>query len=118
MVIGYPPVHHVVMATSPPGAEPWTLEHRGPFLVGRCVTCGYAGPARRAHYSVEMDMQAHEVLCPAARTTVPAAVEPSAADLATVDRAAADRPEDPPAHAGAAGRADDVQEGEPEPLGS
>jgi hypothetical protein len=31
--------------------------------VGHCVTCDWTSPARRARYSVEADMAAHEVLC-------------------------------------------------------
>ena len=31
--------------------------------MGQCATCDWTSPARRARYSVEADMAAHEVLC-------------------------------------------------------
>ena len=53
----------------PPDAEaaaPWSVVVRGSFLVGLCGTCAWTSPARRARYSVEGDMRAHEVLCSSA----------------------------------------------------
>ncbi|GAA2160394.1 hypothetical protein FHX52_3076 [Humibacillus xanthopallidus] len=50
-------------------ADPWTVVVRGSFLVGLCGTCAWSSPARRARYSVEGDMRAHEVLC---RSAAPA----------------------------------------------
>jgi hypothetical protein len=50
----------------PPDAEaadPWSVTVRGSFFVGSCGTCAWTGPARRARFSVEADMRAHEVLC-------------------------------------------------------
>jgi hypothetical protein len=55
----------------PPDAEaaaPWSVTVRGSFFVGRCDTCAWTGPARRARFSVEADMTAHEVLCRSAAT--------------------------------------------------
>ncbi|TQM61789.1 hypothetical protein [Humibacillus xanthopallidus] len=55
----------------PPDAEaadPWSVTVRGSFFVGRCGTCAWTGPARRARFSVAADMTAHEVLCRSAAT--------------------------------------------------
>ncbi len=49
---------------------PWDVVRNGSFLVGRCGACGFSGPARRADYSVETDMRAHEVLCGSSREAV------------------------------------------------
>ena len=66
----------------PPDAEaadPWSVVVRGSFLVGLCGTCAWTSPARRARYSVEGDMRAHEVLCSsAAAAEVPIAAAAAA----------------------------------------
>ena len=41
----------------------WTLADRGSFVVGTCGGCGYTSPARRARFTAESDMLAHELLC-------------------------------------------------------
>ncbi|MDC5697285.1 hypothetical protein OO014_08455 [Intrasporangium calvum] len=44
-------------------AASWTPFERGRFMFGRCDICGFETPARRASYSVGVDMQAHALLC-------------------------------------------------------
>lgn len=46
----------------------WTVAEHGAFLVGQCPVCGFQSAARRARYSVESDMRAHEILCHARQT--------------------------------------------------
>ena len=48
------------------GKPTWGLVDRGNFVVGQCEVCGFTSPARRARYSAESDMLAHEILCHAA----------------------------------------------------
>jgi len=48
---------------------------RGSFLFGRCRFCGFHSAGRRARYSVESDMRAHDVLCHAAQDFPEAAEE-------------------------------------------
>ncbi len=68
----------------PSDAVPWDLVHRGSFIVGRCTACGFTGPARRASYTVEGDMRAHEVLCGASRQAVVIEATAALADAADV----------------------------------
>ena len=64
-------------STAEPAPEPaWSLVHRGSFVLGSCEACGYRSPARRARYSVEEDMGAHELLCRSARDLQAVASEP------------------------------------------
>lgn len=61
------------------GSEPgWSVVERGSFLFGRCAGCGFHSAGRRARYSVESDMRAHEVLCHATEE-LPVAAEASKA---------------------------------------
>lgn len=56
-------------------------------MFGRCDLCGFETPARRASYSVEMDMTAHAVLChPATVAGDDVAVTGSEPEPATLDR--------------------------------
>jgi hypothetical protein len=57
---------------SPAPPPPWTVEFRGAFTFGRCLVCGFESPARRARYSAEADMRAHELLCGATESLSPA----------------------------------------------
>lgn len=51
------------MPPDAPAPAPWSVVERASFLVGRCDACAWTSPARRARFSVETDMRAHEVLC-------------------------------------------------------
>ncbi|ADU49455.1 hypothetical protein Intca_2960 [Intrasporangium calvum DSM 43043] len=74
-------------APDPPLVPSWSPFERGPFMFGRCDLCGFETPARRASYSVEMDMTSHAVLC---HSTPPAVadieVTGSESEPATLDR--------------------------------
>jgi hypothetical protein len=54
-----------------PSGPRWTILARGSFLVGRCDDCGFTTAARRARYSAESDLRAHEILCGATDETSP-----------------------------------------------
>lgn len=51
---------------SPTESPRWNFEARGPFTFGTCLVCGFRTPARRARYSAEMDLKAHDLLCESA----------------------------------------------------
>lgn len=52
-----------------PSGPRWTILARGSFLVGRCDECGFTTAARRARYTAESDLRAHEILCSATAET-------------------------------------------------
>ena len=65
----------------------WGVVEHGSFLLGHCQVCRWTSPARRARYSVEADMRAHEVLCRSAEeASTPAATQ--AGQSAETDEAA------------------------------
>ena len=61
-------MHHGPMSTDsgPHAGSSWRLVEQGSFVLGRCEVCGFRSAARRARFSAESDMRAHELLCPAA----------------------------------------------------
>ena len=69
----YGDVHHGRMSTDAgldagrDGERSWSLVERGSFVLGRCEACGFQSPARRARFSAESDIRAHEVVCEDAR---------------------------------------------------
>ena len=50
----------------PHASSSWRLVEQGSFVLGRCEVCGFTSAARRARFSAESDMRAHELLCAAA----------------------------------------------------
>ncbi|GAA6527357.1 hypothetical protein [Intrasporangium sp. DVR] len=68
----------------------WTTLERGAFMFGRCDACGFETPARRASYSLEMDRDAHTVLCHAQPVAPDGVARASQADVAEPEPAALD----------------------------
>ena len=90
-----PPVwvmHHGHMSHDPPPT--WTIAERGSFVVGTCEACGYTSPARRARFTAESDMLAHEILCDSRESapTASAAGTPTAPAAGTPTVSAAGEP--------------------------
>src|SRR3954468_14558238 len=60
-------------------AGSWTIVEQGSFLIGRCEGCGFVSAARRARFSAESDMRAHELLCRQEGSSEQTADEPAGA---------------------------------------
>ena len=65
----------------------WSVVEHGSFLLGSCEACRWTSPARRARYSVEADLRAHEVLCRSADAASAALTPQTAQTIAAAEAA-------------------------------